>query len=751
MSIRPSVSSSNKAHTITSAQPYGHLNEIYLPAQNDAREETQQKFNLLPSEIKNKIYALVYDLADRPKTSEHSWGRIHAFDAMPRLQQAIHLIAVKEFDALTTAQKGDVESEVYRIAGSPKTSDKRWGKNHAKENTSILLQSMERSSIKIILKNWVAGDRNRGKAEEKILAFLNDQSADELDLSNHKLKDLPDIFQYKEFSTRLESLNLSKNRIKKVAPEIGGLQALRILDLSSNQIRELPPEISRLQALEILYLSSNQIEEVPPEIGGLQALRTLRLDSNQIEEVPPEIGGLQALETLDLSSNQIRVVPPEIGGLQALETLDLSSNQIRVVPPEIGSLQTLEILDLNSNQIEEVAPEIGGLQALETLDLSSNLIRVVPPEIGGLQALETLYFNSNQIEEVPPEIGGLQALRTLRLDSNQLAGLPQEVLNLPNRCEVELTRSGLSPAVLERLRAAATAPGYQGPRISFSMEGDEQRDDGKTIQESLDELFATTGQTPREFPNLLGEPVNAANLRSWLSRLSSMRDYKREGNLNDVVANKILGYLVLAEEEENFRNTFYGVIQGAAATCGDRMALSVLHLGIAHRRTTIDLKNMKDLAKFLIKGPWAIGQLEMAAREKIPALQFFDEIEVYLAYPIRLKNRLELQIDVDEMLYFGCSALTPEDLNDAACFIEDQLSAENGAYNILVEDDTWVKALTVNYPKEIQAIEEDREKATEEAETADDYLGVERKFKESMVSLTKRALTSNRTKTSKRL
>ncbi len=207
------ASSSNNIHTITPGPVYGRLNQIYLAAQNDSKEETQQKFNLLPPEMKNKIYTIVCDLAGKPKTGEHSWGEVHAFDAMPRLQQAIHLIAVKEFDAMTIAQKRDVESEAYLVAGSPRTSDKGWSKHHAKKNTSTLLRGIERSSIKTILKNWVAGDRDRREAEKRILAFLNDPSASDLDLSYFDLKDLPDIFQYRELSTRLETLDLSGNQL----------------------------------------------------------------------------------------------------------------------------------------------------------------------------------------------------------------------------------------------------------------------------------------------------------------------------------------------------------------------------------------------------------------------------------------------------------------------------------------------------------------------------------------------------------
>jgi hypothetical protein len=129
-----------------------------------------------------------------------------------------------------------------------------------------------------------------------------------------------------------------------------------------------------------------------------------------------------------------------------------------------------------------------------------------------------------------------------------------------------------------------------------------------------------------------------------------MKDTQRQGETG--LFTTILSHLDLAERNEEFRHSFFTIIDEAAATCGDRMALSVLHLGIANRSLTLDKTDLKGFADFLIHGPWMLDQLEQIARAKTATLRFVDEIEVYLAYPVKLKERLELQIDVKEMLYF---------------------------------------------------------------------------------------------------
>ncbi|MEK7340481.1 MAG: NEL-type E3 ubiquitin ligase domain-containing protein [Verrucomicrobiota bacterium] len=221
-------------------------------------------------------------------------------------------------------------------------------------------------------------------------------------------------------------------------------------------------------------------------------------------------------------------------------------------------------------------------------------------------------------------------------------------------------------------------------------------------------MYTIIGEHPAEFTNL----QETQELCSWLSRLSDTADYKADGEMQKAFAKKIIDYLNQANNNIDFRTTFYEVIQGASETCGDRITLSILHLNIAHQLATIDLKDMKKLADFLIKGPWTIEMLENAAREKIPHLNLFDEIEVYLGYPIQLKKDLEIPIDVQNMLYFTCSALTPRDLEETKNAILNEREDQEKRLKSLINHTTWQKALSVNYPEEYQVIMDKREEAS---------------------------------------
>ena len=68
-------------------------------------------------------------------------------------------------------------------------------------------------------------------------------------------------------------------------------------------------------------LSRNQLSEIPPELGNLVNLETLKLSGSQLSEMPSWLGDLASLETLDLSGNQLSEIPSWSGDLASLETL----------------------------------------------------------------------------------------------------------------------------------------------------------------------------------------------------------------------------------------------------------------------------------------------------------------------------------------------------------------------------------------------------------------------------------------------
>ncbi len=312
-----------------------------------------------------------------------------------------------------------------------------------------------------------------------------------------------------------------------------------------------------------------------------------------------------------------------------------------------------------------------------------------------------------------------------------------QVLNLPSTCTIDFTNCSLSQAVINRLRELMSDPSYSGPRISYSIV-DRNSDEEKSIQDSLTELYKVINKSPLKFSEEFRELKETVELKSWLSRLFYIADYEKGGDLQKTIANKTIEYLKQANENQEFRKIFYAVIQDASETCGDRVALSVLHLGISYRLSTIDLKNMKGLADFL-KGVWALNMLENIARDKIPTLPFFDEIEVHLGYPIKLKEKLNLPIDIQEMLYFRCSALKDKDLEEAKDSVLKEQANEAARFKFLIGHPKWLEALSANYKEEYEALLNKKIKSSEVDNP--DYILIKENFNQELIVLTKKALS----------
>src|SRR3989338_5707822 len=349
----------------------------------------------------------------------------------------------------------------------------------------------------------------------------------------------------------------------------------------------------------ILDLSSLSLTSLPPIFNTdpfIKRLTKLDISRNQLTSLPAEIGGLQALQELNVASNRLTSLPAEIGGLQALQRLNVYNNRLTSLPEEIGRLQSLQRLNVYNNRLTSLPAEIDWLRALQWLDVSVNRLTSLPSEIGGLQALRGLYVVRNQLTSLPAEIGGLQALQILCVSYNYtLTGVPREIFDLPSCCEITLDGVGLSEAVLARLRETCSAGGYQGYRISFSMVHAQQAGPSgeRSIEELLGDLFKLVNAEPKEFSNLLNSSdENKCNLKMWLARLSITADYNKGGESRKAFAGKVLKYLHEAEDDEQFREVFFNTIAGAAQSCGDRVALSILHVSTAFKLAAIDAKEI---------------------------------------------------------------------------------------------------------------------------------------------------------------
>jgi hypothetical protein len=579
MSAESSTSSSQQ----TPLSVYQHLLRLHNCNDSSLQEES---LNALPESFRQKIYDIIGDVSGH--SFEPDYGKMHAFDSLPTLQKAVHIVALDSLHSLNQSQKDTVDRNIRRQAYHSNRINSNWQDHHAAENVPYLLQALDDTlgdltpELQAIIDNWVAGaepGEDREMAGRAIIEFLTNKDESRLVIGGLGLKTLPSIFDQHPFTFRLTYLHLAKNKLTSIPPEFGQLRNLRWIYLQQNQLTSIPHEMGQLLNLEHLYLSSNQLTPIPSEIGQLQKLRAL--------------------------------------------------------------------------------------------DISRN---------------------------------------------TTMQGLANELLHLTHNCEIRLDETGFSQHVLNNLQQACNTPGYQGPRISFSMEHMEQRHNGelKPLDTLIAELFSVLEEDAKDFPKL-NELSNEqkGTIRSWLSRLSDTADYKRKGEFQKTFVKQIVGYLQQANDNDSFRDKFLIIIDGATKTCGDRVSLSILHVGIAARLCKI--KDIQLLSQFLVQTVWPVQMLEEIARKKTETLNFFDEIEVYLGYPIMLRERLGLEIDVQEMLYFRCSALTQQDLNAAAEYVEMQQQDEEAACAFLSEQEDWKVALRAPYPERCEEIDEENYQELEAA------------------------------------
>ena len=387
---------------------------------------------------------------------------------------------------------------------------------------------------------------------------------------------------------------------------------------------------------------------------------------------------------------------------------------------------------------------IGLCNELKTLASFRNDLLVLPETIGQCTKLVYFFCSNNRFQSLPSTIGLLGALEALNLSANaHLAGLPSEILNLSRKCAVDITNTGLSQQVLSHLRESTESPGYSGPRFSISMTtANPTLEEVKPLPQLLQELYSHLGQ---EIPPSLGiltkDPAISENLHIWISRLSWTADSKQEEFKKGFYQN-IADILEQACNDKTFRDVFSSVLNEASETCGDRVTLSVLHLGILRKLATLDLSNLKEVSFFLTRGVWAMSLLETIARNKIPTLRFFDEVEVYLGYPIMLKKALDLPIEVEQMLYFTCSALTEKDLKEAEEYVLSHLHNREATCDFLATQEKWIEALNLHYPERALAIKQRKEALLSKTSATEDYKRIIDQIQNLRIRLTAEAYQS---------
>ena len=487
-------------------------------------------------------------------------------------------------------------------------------------------------------------DRDLGKDEalSRIEAFIKNPRQTKLDLSDLSISSLPDIF---------DSLIFNKPKS---------------LDLSNTRISTLPVGFNSPN-LEDLYLERTQITSLPKNFTPPN-LKILHLNRTEITRLP------------------VGFNPP------SLTHLGLSNTAITSLP-ESFSPPNLEVLYLWGTQITSLPVGFNPYK-LKSIDLSDTAITSLPAGFNPPN-LQVLSLSSTPITSLPDHFSPPN-LQALDLERTQITSLPESILDLPNTCTVYLTISNFSNAVQGQIQRATDQEGYTGPDFEYDIQG-ASVSTSASLKEALTKVLKASevdNQSPSQFKILTTqtEKTKQDDMKTWLDRLCHTASAKSAGR--KVFFRSIVDTLHLAENDPEFKSLFHSVVKGATETCGDRVALSALHLDIQSQLNRIETTKSKEVYKFLVHTIYTMDFLEKRASEIIPTLRLTDPLEVYLGLPVKLREEFNISINTKDMLYFSCGGLTEAHLTQARSDLHQALKDQEKIVAFLIGQPKWIEALS---------------------------------------------------------
>ncbi|WP_166618367.1 NEL-type E3 ubiquitin ligase domain-containing protein [Paraburkholderia madseniana] len=447
---------------------------------------------------------------------------------------------------------------------------------------------------------------------------------------------------------------------------LGQLDWLTDLNVNGSELLSLPDSIGRLHRLDKLSAERNALTALPESLGELCALTDLYVRGNGLLSLPDSIGRLHRLERLDVSGNALTALPESLADMHALTHLDVAGNELTLLPDWIEQLHRLEGLDASGNGLTTLPDVFGELRVLTCLDVASNQLTSLPDSIGQLHLLETLEAEGNGLTALPDVLGELHTLTCLDVSWNQLTSLPSSHMNLQPTCTVYLTGNPISRAVLQDIQAAAAEC---GPRIDFCI-----RDEASVDNPVSPLVQAVTEWAPQARSSgdeafsgwhAFDDEANAPSFTQLLERLSHTADAQNPMTRMDL-QRRVADLLQGMRHDADLRAQCFMMAGEALGTCGDRVALgfqNLEHAVVNRRAERGELSGTQVLA--LGRQLFRQETLQQIAREKVASLRTVDEIEVYLAYQVQLRETLDLPGRNREMLYFACSQVSAQDLEEA--------------------------------------------------------------------------------------
>lgn len=276
----------------------------------------------------------------------------------------------------------------------------------------------------------------------------------------------------------LQTLNIKDNRLKEIG-SLSNLQSLTTFVAGGNQLTAIPHSLSDLPSLKNVDLSRNDIRYVDPELGLMECLSVLSIANNPVrdrrllnlntEDLKRELrekletrpegedgngqeNGAFSTSGIPSSNNTHKWSTDKNGSLDmsgqmldgldsrmleqtdqesAIRSISFKKNNFSAIPKSIELIAlTLVAVDLSHNKLsgDTYLSEGLHLDHLKLLNLSANAITSIEPLMSKLAApsLAEIDVSRNRIPDLPVLRNIFPSLRTVQAADNNIQSLPFE-------------------------------------------------------------------------------------------------------------------------------------------------------------------------------------------------------------------------------------------------------------------------------------------------------------------------------------
>lgn len=352
-----------------------------------------------------------------------------------------------------------------------------------------------------------------------------------LDVSNNMLLTLPDVFKSAETIKRIYA---QKNQLRSLPSWLSRAKNLQELHLGENQISawsEFKTFGKTASNLQMLDLSENKLCKLADSFDGLSELSCLNLGRNPFENqkrpwatgnfltsLPHTFCQLRKVTLLSLDGNQLKSLPNNFSDLVNLRMINLVQNCLETLPDSFCQLPSLELCLLSRNCLQRLPENFGNLPLLNHLEVSDNKLINLPVTFKNLSKLTYLDLSNNCLVKEPDFLHLLTNLNYLSFHSNPFEHSNGDIVD-PELCYAyaEAPTDSVRSGQFEDIEVDQTTADPWTEELDFDNENhdssSEQTNKVVTLPSTSLELDLPVDTLPSKNPNQLPECVSHSKTR----------------------------------------------------------------------------------------------------------------------------------------------------------------------------------------------------------------------------------------------